>query len=124
MDQRRVQSMVDRPPWPATELNGARLSGHSRARRHCRSKGKWRGRRDAAGGLSTEAWTTARKWHTGGGALAQSGNDVGSKERRRGQDDGVRVFRQEQDPFIRLGEGTEVVKEGLWLVTRWRSMAE
>jgi hypothetical protein len=29
MDQRRARSMVDRPPWLATELDGARSSGRS-----------------------------------------------------------------------------------------------
>jgi hypothetical protein len=29
MDQRRARSTVDQPPWPATELDGARSSGRS-----------------------------------------------------------------------------------------------
>jgi hypothetical protein len=32
MDQHRARSTVDRLPWPATELDGARLSGCSGAR--------------------------------------------------------------------------------------------
>jgi hypothetical protein len=84
MDHCGAWSMVDRPPWPATELDGARRGGHSGARWLCRQKGKWRGRRGSAGGLLTGAWTTARRRRAGGGTPARSGDDVGSIERRRG----------------------------------------
>jgi hypothetical protein len=43
MEQHRTRSMVDRPPWLATELNGAQSSGHFGAWWHCYKKGEWRG---------------------------------------------------------------------------------
>jgi hypothetical protein len=45
-------------------------------------EGKMEGRRGAAGGLLTEAWTAARRQRTGGGAPAQSSVDVGMIDRR------------------------------------------
>jgi hypothetical protein len=70
MDQRRARSMVDRPPWPATELDGARPSGRSRARLLAARWGKEGGSHGDSTSPSTEAWKAARRQRTGGGTLA------------------------------------------------------
>jgi hypothetical protein len=45
-----------------------------------------------------------RRQRDGDRALAQKGNGVGTAERRRGQADGVGVFRRGGGPFIGPGE--------------------
>jgi hypothetical protein len=105
MDQRRARSTVDRPPWPAVELTRARSSGRSGTWLLAVRWGKEGGRHGNSISPSTEAWRVARRRRTSGGTLAQKGNDVGVVERRRGQADGVGVFRWGGGPFIGLGEG-------------------
>jgi hypothetical protein len=53
-----------------------------------------------------------RRRRDGDGASAQKGDGVGVAERRRGQADGVRVFRQGGGPCIGPGEGAGAVKAG------------
>jgi hypothetical protein len=54
-----------------------------------------------------------RRRRDGSEASARKEDDVGTTERRRGQVDGVGVFRQcGGDPFIGPGRGTGVLKAG------------
>jgi hypothetical protein len=53
-----------------------------------------------------------RRWRDGGGALGQKGDGVGTTERRRGQADGVGVFRWGGGPFIGPGKGRQVCGGG------------
>jgi hypothetical protein len=105
VDQRRARSVVDRPPWPAVELTGARPSGCSRPRLLAARWGKEGGHHEDSILPSSEAWKVVRRRRTGGGTLARMGDSVGTTERRRGQANGVGVFRRGRGPFIWLREG-------------------
>jgi hypothetical protein len=63
MDQRRARSTVDQPPWPATELDGARSSGRSWARWPAGGGATGRGvHGESISGLTGARATTVKKW--------------------------------------------------------------
>jgi hypothetical protein len=64
VDQRRVQSIVDRPPWPTVELTGDWPSGRSRPRWLAVRWGKEVGHHGESNLASTEVWKAAMRWHS------------------------------------------------------------
>jgi hypothetical protein len=101
VDQRRAQSMVDRPPWPAVELTGARPSGLSRPQWLATRWGKEGGHHRESNLSNTEAWKAARRWHIDGGTLAQKGSGVGAVRAKRRSVGGVGVFTKGGAAFYR-----------------------
>jgi hypothetical protein len=92
VDQRRAQSMVDRPPWPAVELTGARPSGRSGPRWLAARWGTEGGRYGESNLANTEAWKAARRQRTGGGTSAQKCGSVGAVRAKRRSVGGVGIF--------------------------------
>jgi hypothetical protein len=77
MDQRRVRSTVDRPPWPATELDRAWPSGRSGARWPAGGGTTRRGvHGESISGL-TRARAAARRSGDGGEEMAEEALDAG-----------------------------------------------
>jgi hypothetical protein len=78
MDQRRARSTVDRPPWPATELDGARSCGCSGAQWLTRGGATGRGvHGECILGL-TEAQATMWRPGDGGEETTEEALDAGS----------------------------------------------
>jgi hypothetical protein len=82
--------MVDRPPWPAVELTGARPSGRSEPWRRGGEKKEGATRLGKEGGCheesilaSTEAWKVERRRCTGSGASAWKDDGVGTMGTKR-----------------------------------------
>jgi hypothetical protein len=101
MDQPRVWSMVDQPPWLVVELTGARPSGRSGPQRLAVRWGKEGGRHKKSNLANTEAWKAARRWHTGGGTSAQKGDGVGAMRTKRRSIGRVGVFTEGRVTFYR-----------------------
>jgi hypothetical protein len=77
MDQCRAQSTVDRPPWLATKLDRARLSGRSRARWLARGGATGRGvYRESISGL-TKAQAIVWRPGDGGEEMAEEALSAG-----------------------------------------------
>jgi hypothetical protein len=91
VDQRRAQSMVDRPPWPAVELTGAQPSGCSGPQRLAVRWGKG-GHQGESNLANTEAWKAARRRRTGSKTLARKGGIEGIVRAKRRSVGGVGVF--------------------------------
>jgi hypothetical protein len=85
MDQCRAQSTVDRPPWLATKLDGARLSGRSGARWLARGGATGRGvYGESISGL-TKARATVWRPSDGGEEMAEEALGAGCAWARREQ---------------------------------------
>jgi hypothetical protein len=101
LDQRRARCMVDRPPWPALELTGARPSGCSGPRWLATRWGKEGGHHEDSILPSTEAWKAVRRRHTGGGTSAQMGDGVGTVGTKRTRVRGLGIFTGGRAAFYR-----------------------
>jgi hypothetical protein len=75
--------MVDRPPWPAVELTGARLSGRSEPRWLAARWGKEGWCHEESILASTEAWKVERRRCTDSGASAWKDDGVGTMGTKR-----------------------------------------
>jgi hypothetical protein len=103
-----------RGPWAAPVHGGPRTgpwrwlarahpSGRSVPRWHVMRVAMWSGRRGAIEGPLTRAWTTMKRWHTGGGTSAPSDDGAGIREEGRRRGEGVRCSTGVWAPFIGPG---------------------
>jgi hypothetical protein len=96
-----VRSRVDRPPWPAVELTGARPSSRSGPRWLAARYRKEGGQHEESILASTKAPKVARRQCTGDGTSAWKSDDVGAvgTKRRVG---GVGIFTGGGAAFYRV----------------------
>jgi hypothetical protein len=83
----------------SSELGLAAALGHGGLPRGWRREGRDAGR---LGGPLTEARTTVRRWHIGGGASTPSGHGAGTIEEGRRRGEGVRCSTGVWVPFYRV----------------------